>query len=165
MIKIEVESLHRYVNAYEFVEFSSGQTILNILKTEGVMRLVYNKLFEKYNISEPKFFVLLLLSTKQEGMALSELGELMLVSKANMTTLIERMEREMLVVKRRSKTDRRSTRAFLTDKGMALFDEVRFLHKEFSEIMVQALSEDERNTLNQLMRKLQMGIINDFNSK
>ncbi len=162
MIKIDLEGLQKYVDAYAFIEFSSGQMILNILKTEGIMRVVYDKLFEKYNISEPKFLVLLLLSNKKDGMGLSEIGELMLVSKANMTTLIERMEKEGLVSKKRSHKDKRSIKAMLTIKGKSLFDEVKSLHKEFSEKMMQSLTNDEIDSLNYLLRKLQFGIINDF---
>ncbi|GAU77046.1 MarR family winged helix-turn-helix transcriptional regulator [Fusibacter sp. 3D3] len=163
MIKVDVENLKKYVDAYSFVELSSGQMIINILKTEGIMRVVYTKLFEAYNISEPKFFVLLLLSNKKEGMALSEIGEQMLVTKANMTTLIERMENEGLVSKKRSHEDKRSIKATLTPKGESLFDEVKFLHKEFSEKMMKSLTNDEIDSLNHLLRKLQFGIMNDFN--
>ena len=62
MQEINIQDVRGYIDAYSFIEFSSGKTIINILKTERIMRMVYDKLFEKYNISEPKFFVIMLLS-------------------------------------------------------------------------------------------------------
>ncbi len=115
-----------YIDAYSFIEFSSGQTIINILKTERIMRMVYDRLFEKYNISEPKFFVILLLSIHEaDGMPLIELGKNMMVSRANMTTLIDRMIKEDLVEKRKNADDKRSIKAHLTPKGRQLFDEIK----------------------------------------
>ena len=152
-----------YIDAYSFIEFSSGQTIINILKTERIMRMVYDRLFEKYNISEPKFFVILLLSIHEaDGMALIELGKNMMVSRANMTTLIDRMIKENLVEKRKNADDKRSIKAHLTPKGRQLFDEIKDLHMEFSQRMTKALTEEERATLNSILKKLQEDIVQDF---
>lgn len=152
-----------YIDAYSFIEFSSGQTIINILKTERIMRMVYDRLFEKYNISEPKFFVILLLSIHEAGgMPLIELGKNMMVSRANMTTLIDRMIKENLVEKRKNANDKRSIKAHLTPKGRQLFDEIKELHMEFSQRMTKALTEEERATLNSILKKLQEDIVQDF---
>ncbi len=152
-----------YLDAYSFIEFSSGQTIINILKTERIMRMVYDRLFEKYNISEPKFFVILLLSThKEDSMALVELGKNMMVSRANMTTLIDRMIKEQLVEKHQNKNDKRSIKAHLTPKGRQLFEEIKELHMEFSERMTKVLTEEEKITLNNILKKLQSDIVSDF---
>ena len=152
-----------YIDAYSFIEFSSGQTIINILKTKRIMRMVYDRLFEKYNISEPKFFVILLLSIHEaDGMPLIELGKNMMVSRANMTTLIDRMIKENLVEKRKNADDKRSIKAHLTPKGRQLFDEIKELHMEFSQRMTKALTEEERATLNNILKKLQEDIVQDF---
>ena len=152
-----------YIDAYSFIEFSSGQTIINILKTERIMRMVYDRLFEKYNISEPKFFVILLLSIHEaDGMPLIVLGKNMMVSRANMTTLIDRMIKENLVEKRKNADDKRSIKAHLTPKGRQLFDEIKDLHMEFSQRMTKALTEEERATLNNILKKLQEDIVQDF---
>ena len=154
-----------YLDAYSFIEFSSGQSIINILKTERIMRMVYDRLFEKYDISEPKFFVILLLSTHNEdSMPLIELGRNMMVSRANMTTLIDRMIKEKLVEKHKNIDDKRSIKAHLTPKGKELFDEIKELHMEFSERMTKVLTEDEKLILNNLLKKLQADIVSDFST-
>lgn len=154
--------LEDYMNAYSFIEFSSGKTIINLSRTVDIMRTVYSRLFDNHKISEPKFFVLLLLSRETDGIPLAEIGNLMLVSKANMTTLIGRMEREGLVKKKENFEDRRSMKAYITRKGKAIFDDVKLQHKDFSEKMTKSLSEEEKAILNNLLNKMQLDIIKDF---
>ena len=95
-------------------------------------------------------------------MPLIELGKNMMVSRANMTTLIDRMIKENLVEKRKNANDKRSIKAHLTPKGRQLFDEIKDLHMEFSQRMTKALTEEERATLNNILKKLQEDIVQDF---
>lgn len=162
MKKPKHKELKDYLEAYSFVEFSSGKTIINMLKTVELMRGVYHSLFKEYNISEPKFSVLLLLSNEKNGMALSDIGERLLVSRANITGLIDRMEKEELVEKRGNPLDKRSIKAHLTKKGRELFEEIRSPHMEFSEKMTAGLDEDEKEELNRLLEKIQRHIIDEF---
>lgn len=161
----KISDLTAYIDAYSFVEFSSGKTIINLSRTVEIMRLVYKRLYTKYELSEPKFFVILLLSKEKHGIPLIEIGKMMLVSRANITTLIERMERDGYVEKKGNCDDKRSIKAHLTDKGRCIFDEVKASHQEFSERLVACLTEEEKETLNRLLRKIQFGIIEEFNTQ
>jgi MarR family 2-MHQ and catechol resistance regulon transcriptional repressor len=162
MEKKRARVLEDYMNAYSFIEFSSGKTIINLSRTVDIMRTVYSRLFDIHKISEPKFFVLLLLSREPDGIPLVKIGNLMLVSKANITTLIGRMEKEGLVKKKENFDDRRSIKAYITEKGRAIFDDVKLQHKEFSEKMTKSLTEEEKSIMNSLLNKIQLDIINDF---
>lgn len=154
--------LKNYLDAYSFVEFSSGKTIINLLKTVELMKTIYYNLFNRYSTSEPKFFVLLLLSNSKNGMPLSQIGKKLLVSRANITGLIDRMEKEGLVEKKGNPADKRSIKAHLTAKGKRLFEEVKKPHMEFSEKMTQCLSETEKSQLNFLLEKIQHHIVSEF---
>ena len=156
------KGLHDYLECYKFIEDLSGKSIINMVKTVEMMRCVYDSLFEKYGISEPKFSVMLLLYTEADGMPLSDIGEKMLVSRANMTGLIDRMERENLVEKCLNPKDKRSTIARLTEKGHALFNSVKDDHIAFSRQMTRALNTQEKESLNGLLEKLQGDIVSCF---
>jgi len=156
------KDLSVYMNAYSFIEFSSGLSIINLSRTVALMRLVHKNFYEKFKLSEPKFFVLLLLNEAEEGIPLIEIGNIMLVSRANITTLIERMVRDGFVEKRKNSDDKRSTKAYITEAGRKLFYEVADIHKEFSHRLVNALDEEEKESLNKLLGKVQLGIIEDF---
>lgn len=156
------KGLHDYLQSYKFIEDLSGKSIINILKTIEMMRCVYHSLFEQYGISEPKFSVMLLLYGEPQGMPLCDIGEKMLVSRANMTGLIDRMEKEALVEKCLNPTDKRSTIAKLTEKGHELFNSVKDNHIIFSRQLTESLSDNEKEELNRLLEKLQNDIVHRF---
>jgi len=160
-----ITDIDKYLNAYSFIEFTSGKTLLNISRTAQIMRLVYNNVYNKYNISEPKFLVILLLSERDEGLQLIEIGRKMLVSRANITTLINRMEKEGIVERRANKKDKRSIKAHLTPKGREIFDRVKHLYIEFSEKMTSSLTDEEKKMLNYLLEKIQLDIAHNYTTE
>ncbi|KDR94791.1 MarR family transcriptional regulator, 2-MHQ and catechol-resistance regulon repressor [Peptoclostridium litorale DSM 5388] len=156
------KGLSDFLEAYNFIEDISGKNIVNIIKTTEIIRHVYDELFSKYGISEPKFRVLLILSIEEDGMALCDIGKRMLVTRANMTGLVDRMVKEGLVEKKVNPEDKRSIKAYLTPKGIDLFESVKDKHIEFSEKMTRSLSEEEKKQLSHLLQKLQRGIVDSF---
>lgn len=162
MTKKKMKDLSPYMDAYSFVEFTSGQSIINLSRTVDLMRIVYKRFYREYKLSEPKFFVLLLLSKAEEGIPLNEIGKMMLVSRANMTTLIERMVKDGCVEKQENEDDKRSTKALLTPLGKDIFNKVIDSHKAFSQKLVSALTEEEQDQMNNLLRKIQTGVIEEF---
>lgn len=162
MNKKKMKDLSPYMDAYSFVEFTSGQSIINLSRTVDLMRIVYKRFYREYKLSEPKFFVLLLLSKAEEGIPLNEIGKMMLVSRANMTTLIERMVKDGCVAKQENEEDKRSTKAILTPLGKDIFNKVIDSHKAFSQKLVSALTEEEQDQMNHLLRKIQTGVIEEF---
>ncbi|WP_099190100.1 MarR family winged helix-turn-helix transcriptional regulator [Tepidibacter mesophilus] len=157
--------LYNFLDSYNFIEDMSGKTIINLLKSVEIMRFVYNDLFVNHGISESKFYVLLLLSYSNDGMALSEIGDKMLVTRANMTGLIDRMEKEELVEKKVNPKDRRSSIAYLTNKGRTLFEEIKDTHIDFSKQMTSGLSIEEKEQVNKLLEKLQNDIVKSFSEE
>lgn len=159
------KKLFNFLDSYNFIEDVSGRTIINLLKSVEIMRFIYNSLFADHGISESKFYILLLLSYSEEGMSLSEIGDKMFVTRANMTGLIERMGKEGLVEKKINPKDRRSSIAYLTDKGRKLFENIRGKHIDFSRQMTSGLSVEEKEQLNKLLEKLQYDIVRTFSEE
>ncbi|MBN2899592.1 MAG: MarR family transcriptional regulator [Clostridia bacterium] len=157
-----VKELSSFMDAYSFIEYSSGQSIINLSRTVDLMRFVYKEFYDQFKLSEPKFRVLLLLSKAEDGIPLTDIGKMLLVSRANMTTLIERMVRDGSVEKRSNTDDKRSIKAYLTKAGEKLLEEAVDSHREFSLRLVRVLSEEEKNTMNCLLTKIQMDVIDGF---
>lgn len=90
------------------------------------------------------------------GLALSELGERMLVTRANITGLIDRMERDGLVIREADPKDRRVYRARLTAKASNLLDNILPIHADFTRRVMSVLSIPEKTQLTELLQKLRM---------
>jgi len=87
-------------------------------------------------------------------MQLHDLGELLLVSRANITGLIDHLEDKGYVKRLVDPQDRRARHARITQKGEALLDEFMPVHYRNLKGLLRGLSEDERETLVGLLKKV-----------
>jgi MarR family 2-MHQ and catechol resistance regulon transcriptional repressor len=84
----------------------------------------------------------------------SELGQKILKSNANLTTVVDVMEKKELVVRQRSVTDRRRVEVHLTDEGSEIISKVFPRHAEIVARELEVLSEQEQLELSRLLKKL-----------
>src|SRR5919112_1269681 len=76
-----------------------------------------------------------------EGSKQKELGASLLVTKGNVSYLIDQMERRGLVSRRQ---EGRTNRLYLTEEGRRLFEEVVPAHEDLVDRLMSALSEEEQ---------------------
>ena len=89
-----------------------------------------------------------------EGLSQARISEMMLVNRANITSLIDRMERANLVRRTTSLKDRRSKVIKLTARGKKLFAQLDPLYiKEVKKVMVP-LRESEQENLMEMLGKI-----------
>ena len=84
----------------------------------------FRSIFSHFGLTEPQWRILRLL-WERNGCALSELSAASLISSPSLVGVIDRLDRDGLVVRRRSAEDRRVVHVFLTASGKALEDQVR----------------------------------------
>jgi DNA-binding MarR family transcriptional regulator len=84
---------------------------------------------------------------------LSELAEIMNIAKPSMTVMINRLEKNQLVNKVQSDSDRRTAHIHLTEKGEKAAGLHEQLHARISEILVSDLTESEQEILIVLLNK------------
>lgn len=119
----------------------------------------HNSFFEKYDISLPKFGVLLVLyDNNDDGVMLSYIGEQLLVSKANITGLIDRLEKQGLVERIRDNKDRRKISATLTEDGRKFTEMIMQKYREWSSRLFLLMEDDDQEQLIGLLQKLQTKI-------
>ncbi|RMH70001.1 MAG: MarR family transcriptional regulator [Gemmatimonadetes bacterium] len=88
------------------------------------------------------------------SMCQTELSQKLLKSGGNITMVIDNLEKNGLVERRRSVQDRRKYEIHLTEKGEALIQEIFPGHVAAIMAEMSALSAEEQETLGQLCRKL-----------
>jgi MarR family 2-MHQ and catechol resistance regulon transcriptional repressor len=89
-----------------------------------------------------------------EGLQLSEIGELLITSRANITGLVDHLEQKGYVKRIVSLRDRRARVAKLTKKGEALIDELMPAHQDRSVAFFSSLTITELRQLTALLKKL-----------
>ena len=140
------------------------------LNTYLLLRRVYKKLISRITTelkslgtTDAQFGVLRTISKKDE-VSIGEISKWVLTCNANLTALIDRMERKKLVIRRIGKTDKRWRHISLTEKGNALAEKVIEPHRNYVANIFAAFTLEELDHFNSLLMKLQ-AVIDDGESK
>ena len=112
------------------------------------------KTFSAFNLSKSAVNVLMILYFGEgEEYKQQELGGLLLVSRANVTKVIDGLEKRRLVVRSSSPKDRRARFIKLTAAGKDLAERIIPRQNERSVKVTSGLSRREINILNKLLHK------------
>lgn len=130
----------------------------NVLRTHTYLQPFVDRGLRDLNLTAAQLNALLVLrDAGAKGLPLSELGRHLVVTKANVTGLIDRLEREGLV-QRDTHTDRRVTLAKLTAKGAAVLEAAVPHHRQLLAQLLDCLTVEEKEQLITLLTKLRRGL-------
>jgi DNA-binding MarR family transcriptional regulator len=116
-------------------------------------RRITKELAKRADLTGPQLTVVKLL--EQVGdLSLSELSDKIRAQNSTVTGIIDRMEREGLVTRERSKEDRRVVHIRLTAKGKALAGEIPVEPMEIFKGALESLSAQEMRDLMRIMTKV-----------
>lgn len=107
----------------------------------------------EYGLTTPQFGILEALH-HLGPLPLGELAEKLLVTGGNVTYIMDRLESQGLVTRRRSDEDRRVVLARLTAEGRATVENVFPDHAAFVATLAGHLEDDEQDELRRLLKKL-----------
>jgi DNA-binding MarR family transcriptional regulator len=137
-----------------------AQIALNFVYTSDVFFQTAGRYMARFGLSKSTFNILMLLRHGPErGMQLHELGELLLVSRANITGLVDHLERKGYVKRVVDSQDRRVRHARITKKGEGLLDEFLPVHFGNLETLLQDLTPEERQILLASLRKMRASFL------
>lgn len=89
------------------------------------------RLRKEFAITLPQFDVMAALARKPDGMNMTELSRMLMVSNGNVTGIIDRLAGEKLVLRQAPANDRRSFIVRLTPKGAAQFADIAKAHEKW----------------------------------
>jgi DNA-binding MarR family transcriptional regulator len=121
------------------------------LYTEG--RRITKELARRANLTGPQLNVLKMLEGVGD-LSLSELSDRIRAQNSTVTGIIDRMEREDLVVRARSTEDRRVVHIKLTEKGRRIAKEIDVEPWEILRSALEGLSANETRELMKILTKI-----------
>ncbi|MBZ0177765.1 MAG: MarR family transcriptional regulator [Melioribacteraceae bacterium] len=134
-----------------------NQVVLDIWKglskAYDTVRKSHAKQISKHNLTAPQFGVLEVLSD-QGPMPLRRISDELLVTGANITCVVDNLEKEDLVRRVHSKEDRRVILAELTTKGKNLVEKIYPEYLSNLKEKSGVLSENEQRQLLKILGKL-----------
>jgi len=122
----------------------------------GVTRAAENGLREylrvRHDTTLPRFDVMAALYRRREGVTMSELSRMLLVSNGNATAVVDRLEADGLVRRTPSEVDRRTVHVALTPEGMAGFETMAEGHEAEVARLFAGLSEEELDQMTAILK-------------
>lgn len=104
----------------------------------------------------PTQFAILVLIEKNPGIPQILLGQVLSMAKPAIMTIINKLEKRGLVVRRRSDQDGRVRALYLTAQGQRGITELRARVQEIEDAELKNLSQQEKRQLKRLLSKLRM---------
>lgn len=111
----------------------------------------------KHHTTLPRFDVMAALYRSGKGITMSELSRMLLVSNGNATAVVDRLERDNLVKRTISDTDRRTVFAALTPAGVRRFEVLAVDHEREVNALFGTLTEPELETMTSLLKRIGKG--------
>jgi MarR family 2-MHQ and catechol resistance regulon transcriptional repressor len=139
---------------YANFELLSAQLALHLVYTCEMYHQMTARCFADFGLSKSSLNILMVLRhCGSEDMQLHELGELLLVSKANITGIIDHLEEKGYVKRVVDAQDRRARYARITKKAEALLDEFIPVHYSNINRLLAGLTDEDKETLLRLLAK------------
>lgn len=145
----------RYANFH----WPSTEILLSLIHTRDRINDIMESLFNKYGLSSASFNALMILSRSQpHGCIQQELSQLLLVSRANITGILNGLVRQELASRNAHPEDRRAHIVKISSKGEYLLNALLpEYHQEVFDVM-SGLSGFEKKSFKKLLTQLQLGI-------
>lgn len=138
-------------------DLESIESCLAFLNTTAEVYAAFDAHFERYGLSAGKFTVLMQLYSAKRDLSPSEFANRANVTRATITGLLDRLEREGLVERKAHSNDRRMLTIHLTDQGKMLVERVLPDHFCRTKGLMASLTSTEKKTFVRLLGKLRSG--------
>jgi DNA-binding MarR family transcriptional regulator len=128
---------------------------LNLKVAESLVSASIEKLLSNYGITQSQYNVLRILKgVYPEGHSRCGIAGRMIERASDITRIIDRLEKQELVVRDRNSEDRRVSITRITEKGIAILNELNPLLEEKTVEITKSLTEEECRSLSGLLEKL-----------
>jgi DNA-binding MarR family transcriptional regulator len=102
----------------------------------------------------PRFDVMAALYRRRDGVTMSELSRMLLVSNGNATAVVDRLEADGMVRRTPSDTDRRTVYVALTPEGIAAFEAMATGHEAEVDKLFSGVTEADLDALTEILKRM-----------
>jgi DNA-binding MarR family transcriptional regulator len=139
-------------------DFPEQEAILNIVRTSDQFQNRFGRLFREHGLTSSQYNILRILRGEGKPLPILEVASRMIQVVPAITGLIDRLEKQELVERRRCTEDRRVVYVTVTAKGLKLLkcldQPLNDLHKR----LIGHLSKTELRQLSQLLEKARQSL-------
>lgn len=128
--------------------------VYNLLRTHSYLAPFLDADLRKQNLTATQLNALLVLkSAGDDGLMMGEIGKKLVVTKSNVTGLVDRLEKQGFV-SRSNHADRRATTVRITDAGLDILENTTPRYSKTLADLTECFSERDKKTLIKLLSRL-----------
>jgi DNA-binding MarR family transcriptional regulator len=136
------------------------ETLLNIHRTSGHVMHFLQQILKKQGLTDSQYNVLRILrGAGREGLRCMEIADRMISREPDITRLLERLERQRLIERRRDETDRRVVYTRVSREGLALLKELDPTIEAVSKTLLKHMDSEKLRTLIGLLENVRQGAV------
>lgn len=147
-------SLEKELNLERPMQDARHEAVLNVVRTASLLSLKGSDLFRQFGLTEAQFNVLFSLKYKEKVWTQSDLGKRLVVTRASVTSVLDKLESKGLVARLGVEGNRRIYHIDLTPEGRALIDQVEPLYRRDVYEVMADLDEAACRTLTQNLERI-----------
>lgn len=136
-------SLNKELDLDRPIQDIRHEAILNIVRTANILSVKGEALFRRYDLTEAQFNVLFALKYKEHDWTQSDLGKRLVVTRASITSVLDKLESKGMVNRNAVPGNRRIYHVDLTPSGLALVNKVEPIYRKNIHRVLESLNEVE----------------------
>ncbi len=121
--------------------------------TTEIEKIIRTRLSEQFSTTLPRFDILSALDRHPEGLRMGDLSKLLMVSAGNVTAIVERLQKDGLLVREVLPNDRRTFIVRMTDKGAREFATMAKTHEDWLDTIFEELDNQSMESLLELLNR------------
>jgi DNA-binding MarR family transcriptional regulator len=127
---------------------------LDFLRISNLLNRYGAKMVSEVGLNSIQQWVILKTIIEREDISIGELKEEMLVTKQNMTGMINRLQQSNLVTLFTDPDDKRRTRVKITEEGIRVYEQLKSLRNEFNDQTYHIYNDQEILVLSDLLGRM-----------
>ncbi len=143
------------------VSLLAHEALLSTYFTASCLRKKAGNFLQPFGLTDVQFNLMMLLKHQSgltKGLTQAQLSNMMLVNRANITSLIDRMEKADLVTRTSAPSDRRYNIIVLTAYGKKLLSRIEPLYAQEVKKIMNVLAESDQKRLIGMLEKIRSSI-------
>lgn len=136
----------------------NNDTILRLIRVSEVLVKAADRFFGKYGLTTTQYDVLVIINYSEKRVSQSDLGDRRVVSRSNITGIVDRLEKLGLVRREGSADDRRIKYLAITQKGKDLIKKVENKYFDTLKQVVWFLDDKDKGELTEIIGRIEKGL-------
>src|SRR5690625_34450 len=141
------------VNAMQYDKEISLKLFIVLTRALASVRIRVEENIKSFGLNPTEFAVLELIYHKGHQ-PIQKIGEKVLIASSSITYVVDKLEKKQLLERKPCPKDRRITYATITEKGIALMDDIFPKHKAAIQNILGGLNDNEKESMIEQLKRL-----------